>query len=78
MAKNLTFEVTKLKEQLMKSKYTETRSRDSKEFISTQLVLRNAANKSMVSQIQELEKEIEKLEANRKKSCWSCNDKKRH
>ena len=64
MAKNLTFEVTKLKEQLMKSKYTETRSRDSKEFISTQLVLRNAANKSMVSQIQELEKEIEKLEDN--------------
>ena len=48
----------------MKSKYTETRSRDSKEFISTQLVLRNAANKSMVSQIQELEKEIEKLEDN--------------
>ena len=63
-AKNMNLEVAMLKEKLMESRFKETRSRVSKEFISTQLVLRNATNKTMVNQIQDLEKEIEKLEAN--------------
>ena len=37
------------------SRLRDTRSRVSKEFISAQLVLRNTDNKSMVSQMQELE-----------------------